>query len=302
MALHKTRYGRPVFALLTHFVTTAQAQLHLFNPSNPLPFSPECNRALTAAVNCTTIESTTSAHKPMELSNVTIEFLDQLCAEECKASVKVYRGAVKTACANEDLIAASNASVIGQGTSGVYAPIALPDHYVNNYNEHCLQDSVKPVGAIEAYPSYNQPRWTPKAPTGTPINLLTRPLGTLKPWTGIAKPSTATLAPGTRKDCKEYRDNTFSDVPCDWIAKQVSIINFTDWDSSLYDDIPDNAAEGSIEECHWWYEVQEGETCDDILATGAIDMEEFYEWNSSVKEDFSNLELDTAYCIYGGDL
>ncbi|KAL2786993.1 hypothetical protein BJX66DRAFT_341680 [Aspergillus keveii] len=195
---------------------------------------------------------------------------------------------------------------------------------------------VRPVGNIETYPGYatvtggpTTSRWMPTLPS-TVIDWSDLPSGTLPPWTSLPTPSTAPLANGTRKDCKEYKDNTRGELPCEWFMGFVSILNFADWNPSLdwwnctlanntryctllgdsfivdeddlepdYEDMPVNAAPNSTYDCYYWYPTGEGDTCDSILQLAGIALDAFYAWNPSVKSDCSNLWLETSYCIWG---
>ncbi|KAI9372232.1 hypothetical protein BJX61DRAFT_542930 [Aspergillus egyptiacus] len=199
-----------------------------------------------------------------------------------------------------------------------------------NYN-YC----VSPVGNIETYPGYaavtggpTTSRWTPAPPT-TAIDWDDLPPATLTPWTPLPTPTTLPLSKGTRKDCKVYKDNTLGDIPCWWFAHQVETSHFADWNSlpwwnctltnntrycvlladeflrtedSLepdYVDLPVNAAPNSTYDCYEWYETEEGDTCDGVLQMANIALDAFYAWNPSVKDDCSNLWLNTSYCIWG---
>jgi hypothetical protein len=126
-----------LLALLVLVISQARAQLYLFDPANELPFSPECTQALTAEVDCSVLETGgTTYSRDVEL---TVEILDKMCTEQCKASLKAYRQAVSAACEHEEYDTARNASV--RGDLGVYLPIVLPDYYITNHNQRCLMDS-----------------------------------------------------------------------------------------------------------------------------------------------------------------
>ncbi|KAL4866239.1 hypothetical protein BDV12DRAFT_199430 [Aspergillus spectabilis] len=66
-----------------------------------------------------------------------------------------------------------------------------------------------------------------------------------------------------------------------------------------YVDVPVNAAPNSTYYCYSWYETVEGDTCNSVLETADIALDAFYAWNPSIKEDCSNLWLNTSYCVWG---
>lgn len=122
--------------LLAWLVVTAHAQLHLFNPGNVLPFSAGCNGALTAEVDCSLFEVGGTLYT--QDFNFTVEVLDQMCSENCKASLQTYREEVESACLHDEFDTSNNAAIAGN--SGVYLPIVLPDYYITNHNQRCLVD------------------------------------------------------------------------------------------------------------------------------------------------------------------
>ncbi|KAL3440535.1 hypothetical protein BJX65DRAFT_314727 [Aspergillus insuetus] len=158
------------------------------------------------------------------------------------------------------------------------------------------------------------------------------PTAIWKPWTSLPTQTTLPLAKGTRKDCKVYADNTRGEIPCYWLTGVRSVANFADWNLSLvwwnctlanntrycvslwdpaleedddddwlpgYEDVPENAAPDSTDDFYDWYCTEEGDTCDSVLQYGNIALDAFYAWNPSVKEDCSNLTLNTSYCVSG---
>ncbi|RDW93890.1 LysM peptidoglycan-binding domain-containing protein [Aspergillus mulundensis] len=220
------------------------------------------------------------------------------------------------------------------GTATTAAPV--PTSLAPDVHTECgNSQGVRPVGNIATYPGYatatggpTTSRWTPKMPEkATAWSDL--PMATLTPWTSLPTPSTMPLAKGTRKDCKEYADNTYGEVPCDWLTTHVSDIHFAEWNPSVvwwnctlanntryctllgeafieesdlepvYLDLPVTAAPNSTYDCYYWYTTEEGDTCDSVLEMADIALEAFYAWNPSVKSDCSNLWLDTSYCISG---
>jgi hypothetical protein len=131
-----SKVPRRFLTLLALLVVTARAQLHLFNPENALPFSADCNSALTAEVDCSLFEVGNTLYT--RDFNFTVEVLDQMCSENCKASLQTYREAVETACLHDEFDTSNNATI--SGNSGVYLPIVLPDYYITNHNQRCLVD------------------------------------------------------------------------------------------------------------------------------------------------------------------
>ncbi|KAL2788492.1 hypothetical protein BJX66DRAFT_327064 [Aspergillus keveii] len=122
--------------LLALWASTNRAQLHFFNPGT-LQFSPECNSALAAELDCTVLE--TGGFMYTREAELTADILDQMCTEKCKAFLKVYREAVEAACTHDKYDATKHDT--GEGNPGVYKPIVLPDYYITNYNQRCLTDS-----------------------------------------------------------------------------------------------------------------------------------------------------------------
>jgi hypothetical protein len=127
---------RSVFAWLVLGASTTRVQLHFFNEGT-LSFSPECNSALAAELDCTALE--TGSFMYTHDAELTADILDQMCTEKCKASLKAYRGAVEAACTHDEYDATKHDT--GDGNPGVYKPIVLPDYYITNYNQRCLTDS-----------------------------------------------------------------------------------------------------------------------------------------------------------------
>ncbi|KAL2802188.1 hypothetical protein BJX63DRAFT_438128 [Aspergillus granulosus] len=169
-----------------------------------------------------------------------------------------------------------------------------------NYN-YC----VSPVGNIETYPGYaivtggpTTSRFMPTLPE-TAIDWSDLPLATLTPWTPLPTPTTLPLANGTRKDCKEYKDNTRGEIACQWFTGQINFFQMGRiWSQSTWN-LPVNAAPNSTYECYEWYETEEGDTCDSVLQVANIALDAFYAWNPSVKDDCSNMWLNTSYCLLG---
>ncbi|KAL2813346.1 hypothetical protein BDW59DRAFT_167529 [Aspergillus cavernicola] len=202
---------------------------------------------------------------------------------------------------------------------------------------------VLPVGNIMTYSGYATPTGSLSIPTWRPTIT-----GTYTPWESLPEvtwtskepiPTSTSfpLAKGTRKDCLEYEDNTFGDVPCNWLATKVDNVRFAEWNPSVnywhclltngtryctlyaeeftrpgysdenyeddetapYEEAPADAAVDSTRECYVWFVRMEGDTCASILETARITMEEFYAWNPSIKSDCSNLRTDTFYCMSG---
>lgn len=157
---------------------------------------------------------------------------------------------------------------------------------------------IQPVGNIEAYSGYGGKVETSTTPTttapwwselaGTRVAWDDLPDATnLTSWVQIATPTTAPLAPNTRLDCEKYEDNIYGQIPCLWLAAEVSVLDFADWnpsvewynctltnytryctllgsgylstnmgelsDSALFTDPPNNAAPNSTRECLSWY-------------------------------------------------
>ncbi|KAL2843408.1 hypothetical protein BJX68DRAFT_257450 [Aspergillus pseudodeflectus] len=116
---------RSVFTWLVLGASITRAQLHLFNQGT-LPFSSECNSAMAAQLDCSVLE--TGGTMYTRDAELTVDILDGMCTEQCKASLKAYREAVEAACVHEE-------------AALVYKPIVLPDYYITNYNQRCLRDS-----------------------------------------------------------------------------------------------------------------------------------------------------------------
>ncbi|PYI11039.1 hypothetical protein BO78DRAFT_466691 [Aspergillus sclerotiicarbonarius CBS 121057] len=114
------------------------AEIQLFT-SDALPsLSPGCAAALTAKLSCAFIETGNSMYQLT--TDLTEDHLDQMCTDECKASIASYREAVEVACADDEYDDRGGSTSI-KGSSGVYRPIVLPDYYFTNYNQRCLKDS-----------------------------------------------------------------------------------------------------------------------------------------------------------------
>ncbi|KAF4545498.1 Carbohydrate-binding module family 50 protein [Lasiodiplodia theobromae] len=139
------------------------------------------------------------------------------------------------------------------------------------------------------------------------------------------------LANGTRADCLTYDDNARGDVSCNIITDEYFVQQsiFLQWNPSLdtyncilknetrycallgngYADLspftpayaskPDNAAANSTEKCYDWWETADGEDCQYVLDSSSITIKYFYQWNPAVKDDCSNLWMETSYCVMG---
>lgn len=123
-------------AILALGVTPTLADIQLFT-SDALPsLSSACVAALTANISCTALEAGNTMYQLT--TNLTRDFLDQMCTDECKSSISAYRKAAENACAEDEFDDRGNSSSI-TGSSGVYRPIVLPDYYFTNYNQRCLK-------------------------------------------------------------------------------------------------------------------------------------------------------------------
>lgn len=153
---------------------------------------------------------------------------------------------------------------------------------------------VQPVGAISKYPDYTT---SSGASTTTPPPKMTAawtPWDQLPTVTSMRKDfppeeTQAPLANGTRKDCEEYKENTYGEVGCWALDLQVRMTDFVTWNPSLfwwnctlsnatryctmlgdgfkydedahyhqYAQKPKNAAFNSTDDCWKWHNVTKG--------------------------------------------
>ncbi|RHZ56168.1 LysM peptidoglycan-binding domain-containing protein [Aspergillus thermomutatus] len=125
-------------ALLALHGAISEAQIQLFAADGGLPFSTECNAALSANLSCNLLETGGSMYHLT--ANLTADMLDQMCTDECKSSIATYRQAVEAACANDEYHSTNNATSY-IGSSGVFMPVVLPDMYITNFHQRCLKDA-----------------------------------------------------------------------------------------------------------------------------------------------------------------
>ncbi|PWY95959.1 hypothetical protein BO94DRAFT_571459 [Aspergillus sclerotioniger CBS 115572] len=117
--------------------------------------------------------------------------------------------------------------------------ITVSDLLFLNPEIHANCSNIRPNHSyceISDYPGYGGTTSTPwwVGQTGTRMNWDDLPLATgLTSWVPIVTPTTAPLAPNTRRDCEDYEDNTYGQIPCRWLVKGVSMVDFASWNPSV---------------------------------------------------------------------
>ncbi|KAF4336893.1 hypothetical protein FBEOM_9240 [Fusarium beomiforme] len=63
------------------------------------------------------------------------------------------------------------------------------------------------------------------------------------------------------------------------------------------DDPPSPRAAGEIKNCTAWFAASPGYTCENVLLTAEIALDDFYRMNPSVNKDCSGMSIGTYYCV-----
>ncbi|KAK0647930.1 LysM domain-containing protein [Lasiodiplodia hormozganensis] len=210
---------------------------------------------------------------------------------------------------------------------------AINENCTNLYADESY--CVEAVGDINTYSG--RPGYVTATPTYSMIPWDSWPDATFTPNTTTS--TGLPLASGTRRDCNIYMDGDDYQFPdaavdgttqCDIVAGfwGISVTDLTYWNPSLnassancslstglsycaiWVDVPAPAIptttsapirDGAVANCTYYYDVEAGLTCQDVLDYTCLTIAQFYAMNPAVGADCSGLWLGYQYCVRTDD-